>query len=384
MKKKVIAAVLCAAMTLSLAACGSKDADTEVATETQTAEATETQIEVVADPNPADCITKLCDYKGIEISLTGDYAVTDEYVNSLLESLLANNGLDAVEVTDRTTVEEGDYVNVDYVGYHNGEAFEGGSATDQMLDVSNNSAVGGLKYIDNFCAGIIGAEVGSTVSSDVQFPDSYKNEELAGEPATFEIQVKGIYTPVTADNLTDEMVEENFKDTFNVSTKEELVSFIRGYVESQNITQFVQDYVLNNSEYTIPEDYMQFRLAELENYYVTSYGDRDTMIQYMELSGTSLEEVQGQWRQQLEKQIGTELLFLYIAQLEDIQVDEDEYNQMVSTYLTDNGGSYDTEEDLYSAMGYGDVESGKEYMRGTYLRDQALALIVENATMAEE
>lgn len=384
MKKRLIAASLCAALALSMSACGSKDADTEVATEVATTEDTQaegTQTNVVPDPNPEDCITKICDYKGIDISLTGDYEVKDDYVNSLLESLLVNMGLDAVEVTDRTTVQEGDYVNVDYTGYHDGVAFEGGSATDQMLDVSNNSSVDGMTYIDNFTAGLLGAEVGSTVSSDVTFPEDYGNAELAGEPATFEFVIKGIYQPVTVDTLTDDMVAEYMQETFQVSTRDELVTFVRGYVESQMIAQYVQDYVLDNSEYVIPEDYMEFRLSQLEEYYVASYGDRDTMIMYMEMSGTTLEEVREQWREQLDTQIGSELLFLYIAQLENLEVDEEEYTQMVASYLQENGGSYGSQEELYSAMGYGDVESGEAYMRGTYLRNQALAFIIENATL---
>lgn len=379
MKKRLIAASLCAALALSMTACGSKDADTEVATEVATTE--DTQTAIVPDPDPADCVTKICDYKGIEISLTGDYAVSDDYVNSILESLLVNMGLDAVEVTDRTTVQEGDYVNVDYTGYHNGVAFEGGAATDQMLDVSNNCSVDGMTYIDNFTAGVLGAEVGSTVSSDVTFPEGYQNEELAGEVATFEFVVKGIYQPVTVETLTDDMVAEYMQETFQVATKEELVTFVHDYVESQNIAQFVQDYVLNNSEYVIPEDYMEFRLSQLEDYYAASYGDKDTMVMYMEMSGTSLEEVREQWRAQLNTQIGSELLFLYIAQLENMEVDEEEYSQMVASYLQENGGSYSSEEDLYSAMGYGDAQNGEEYMRGTYLRNQALAFIIENATL---
>lgn len=379
MKKRLIAASLCAALALSMTACGSKDADTEVATEVATTE--DTQTAIVPDPDPADCVTKICDYKGIEISLTGDYAVSDDYVNSILESLLVNMGLDAVEVTDRTTVQEGDYVNVDYTGYHNGVAFEGGAATDQMLDVSNNCSVDGMTYIDNFTAGVLGAEVGSTVSSDVTFPEGYQNEELAGEVATFEFVVKGIYQPVTVETLTDDMVAEYMQETFQVATKEELVTFVHDYVESQNIAQFVQDYVLNNSEYVIPEDYMEFRLSQLEDYYAASYGDKDTMVMYMEMSGTSLEEVREQWREQLNTQIGSELLFLYIAQLENMEVDEEEYSQMVASYLQENGGSYSSEEDLYSAMGYGDAQNGEEYMRGTYLRNQALAFIIENATL---
>ena len=54
---------------------------------------------------------------------------------------------------------------------------------------------------------------------------------------------------------------------------------------------------------------------------------------------------------------------------------------MVSSYLQENGGSYSTEEDLYAAMGYGDAQNGEDYMRGTYLRNQALAFIIENATL---
>ena len=147
-------------------------------------------------------------------------------------SLLPYYGIAGIEIKDRDTVQEGDYVKVDYTGYLDGEAFDGGSATDVMLDVDNNYDVTNQNpYIDGFCDGMVGSKVGSEISTDVTFPDNY-NEKLGGKKTTFKIKIKGIYEPVTMDTLTDDMVADAFSAQ-NISTKKDLKEYVRKVMESQ-------------------------------------------------------------------------------------------------------------------------------------------------------
>ena len=128
----------------------------------------ETASEVFDGPHSAQMkldlsklVTKLADYKGIDVTISGNYDVTDDQVEQNLMSLLSYYGITGVEVKDRDTVQKNDYVKVDYTGYLDGDAFDGGSATDTMIDVANNcDATQKTNYIDGFSDGLVGAKVG--------------------------------------------------------------------------------------------------------------------------------------------------------------------------------------------------------------------------------
>lgn len=108
---------------------------------------------------------------------------------------------------------------MDYTGYLDGDAFDGGSATDTMIDVANNcDATQKTNYIDGFSDGLVGAKVGDEVSSDVTFPENYQSSDLAGKKTTFKFKIKGIYKPVTMDTLTDDMVADAFTEQ-KITTK---------------------------------------------------------------------------------------------------------------------------------------------------------------------
>ena len=183
MKKRVLALLLCVSTAISMTGCGSKGESVEA---TEAVENTESTEEVPAVPlaqydlKGSDYVT-LCDYSAIPVTISGDYDVTDQDVLDYVEKIFTQGGPFYTADPDKTTVEEGDIVNVDYVGKLDGEAFSGGTAEDQNIDVSNNSSTSGSAYIDGFTDGLIGASVGDVIDSNVTFPDEYPNNpDLAG------------------------------------------------------------------------------------------------------------------------------------------------------------------------------------------------------------
>ena len=195
MKKRVVILFLCMTMVLSMGACGT-DSDKKASTQQGTQE---TASEVFDGPHSAQMkldlsklVTKLADYKGIDVTISGNYDVTDDQVEQNLMSLLSYYGITGVEVKDRDTVQKNDYVKVDYTGYLDGDAFDGGSATDTMIDVANNcDATQKTNYIDGFSDGLVGAKVGDEVSSDVTFPENYQSSDQAGKKTTYKFKIKG-------------------------------------------------------------------------------------------------------------------------------------------------------------------------------------------------
>ena len=190
MKKRVIALLLCMTTALSFGACGNNNKQTD--TQESASEVFDGKSSANMDINLEKQVTKLGDYKGIDVTIQGNYDVTDKQVEESILSLLPYYGITGVEVKDHDTVKEGDYVKIDYTGYLDGEAFDNGSAEDVMFDVSNNYDVTNKNnYVDGFADGLIGAKVGGEASSDVTFPEDYQSADLAGKQVTFKFKIKG-------------------------------------------------------------------------------------------------------------------------------------------------------------------------------------------------
>ena len=391
MKKRMIALLLCMTTVFAMTGCGNgSQKGTEAATESSVQETYNGPSSAQMDIDLSKQVTKLADYKGIDVTITGDYDVTDEQVNERTLAFLNYRGVKGAEVTDRDTVQDGDLVLVDYTGYHNNEAFDGGSATDVMIDVSNNcEATQQTGYIDGFSDGLIGAKVGEETSSDVKFPDEYSNNpDLAGEMTTFKFKVKGIYKALTLDDLTDAQVKENFSDA-QIETKEDLIKNVRAMMESQasssksqDTVNKVQTYMLDNSEVTIPDEYLEARLAEYQAQYTRdNVGDTQTLEEYLQANNTTLADMQKTWKTSLEKQIKLEFIFDRIAELEGLEIDQDKYEQFIDYIISSGNSELSTEASIYDYYGNGNKEDGKKNLKRLYLTNDALSFVVENANI---
>lgn len=391
MKKRMIALLLCMTTVFAMTGCGNgSQKGTEATTESSVQETYNGPSSAQMDIDLSKQVTKLADYKGIDVTITGDYDVTDEQVNERTLALLNYRGVKGAEVTDRDTVQDGDLVLVDYTGYHNNEAFDGGAATDVMIDVSNNcEATQQTGYIDGFSDGLIGAKVGEETSSDVKFPDEYSNNpDLAGEMTTFKFKVKGIYKALTLDDLTDAQVKENFSDA-QIETKEDLIKNVRAMMESQassnksqDTVNKVQNYMLDNSEVTIPDEYLEARLAEYQAQYTRdNVGDTQTLEEYLQANNTTLANMQKTWKTSLEKQIKLEFIFGRIAELEGLEIDQDKYEQFIDYIISSGNSELSTEAAIYDYYGNGNKEDGKKNLKRLYLTNDALSFVIENANV---
>lgn len=401
-KDKVAAIALSLCLAAGLTACGGGEKADDTQESQQTQEGTQgqeagrltyegvrsAQIEIDLEKQ----ISSLSDYNGIDVTITGDYDVTDESVETTLLQLLNYMGAGTTEVTGRDVVEEGDYVMIDYTGYKDDVAFEGGTATDVLMDPVNNVvATTQTPYIDGFCKDLIGAKVGDVLRTDVTFPENYSSEELAGAPAVFEITVKGIYAPVTLDTLTDGAVEEAFSDS-GITTKEGLLEYVETMLtnqmaayKSQATVSAVQSYILEHSEVEIPEDYMQARMAELE--YSTeadNCSEGQTLEEFMEANGTTLEAERENWKSSLTQQIKIEFLFGRIADLEKIEVDEEDFQQFVDYVIQSDGGGFASADDVYEYYGIGSREDGEKALKQLYRVNQAVSFVADHANVTVE
>ena len=198
MKKRLLAVLLCATMAISVAACGQSDTkNTENVQNTESTENSENLQNDGAENASQPVVTTLADYSDMSVVLSGNYAITDEVLDSYFASVVADAGVGLVKVTDRDTVQAGDIVSTDYTGYVNGLKFENGSTVDsegnsnpQLIDVSNNcgydestgSSSGG--FIDGFSDGLLGAKIGEPADGDVVFPETYDKDTTLEDGST--------------------------------------------------------------------------------------------------------------------------------------------------------------------------------------------------------
>lgn len=358
MKKRLLALLLSVALAFTVCACGDgKEENTE-----------STQAEQTEQPY----VISLPDHDDLSVMLTGDYEITETRILEYYYMIIYNAGEGLVEVTDRDTVQEGDIVKIDYTGYLDGEAFEGGStisedgtSNPQIIDVSNNCSVdtsdgsAGSSFIDGFSEGLIGAKKGETVKHNVTFPESYSSETLAGKETTFEFTVHEIYTERTPETLTDEFVAEHFKNSYDVSTVDELMAFIK-----EDLTYvYVMNFLIYNSVVEIPESYLNTRLDEYMDYYIENYaGGQENFEAILSAYGYTESYIRVQLAEELEAKITEEIVFAELVEQDKLELDEKANADYVASIIAANSSAFPDEEAIYKYTGLGDAEAGKAYL----------------------
>lgn len=388
MKKRILALLLCASTVISVTGCGSKGESAEA---TEAVENTESTEEAPAVPlakydlKGSDYVT-LCDYSAIEVTISGDYEVTDQDVLDYVEKIFTQGGPFYTADPDKTTVEEGDIVNVDYVGKLDGEAFQGGTAENQNIDVSNNSSASGTSYIDGFTDGLLGASVGDVIDSNVTFPEDYNNEDLAGKEVVFTFTVNSIQKEVTVDTMDDEFASEQF----HVDSVDAVYEQVRQYLESSaesthknDIYSAIEDYLLDNCTVDMPADYRSDVIEAIRQNFISRYcdGDESQMESVLTSYGYTEESIEQEWSDSVESSIKLELIVKAIAEKEDIQIDDTEFENYVNNIVS-NGG-YGDADTLYSNYGYGDAVYGENQIRVIYLAGLVLDKLSETAVVTE-
>ena len=338
--KKSIAVMLAAVMTLSMAACGSKKSDdTTAAAETTgaqetTAAAGETSAaempEYVSAFDLGDIseYVELGEYKNIEVT-EQDTTVTDEDVEKELQSQLENATPEYAQVMEGT-VKDGDVVNIDFVGKMNGEEFQGGSGSDFNL------TIGSGQFIDGFEDGLIGKNVGDTVTLDLTFPEDYSktNTELNGAAVEFTVTINYIQGEELARELNDAFVQKQTNGQYN--TVDEYRAYIREDLESSN-QDTAKKTEINEAWGKIKEN-------------ATFKKDPEELINYIHDSQMyQFENMLSMYGAQ------TSLLVRAIIEAENIDLTDTEYEEGLQTLAKENNMDADTMKTTYAEAMLRDV-----------------------------
>lgn len=328
-----------------------------------------------SDKKEASEYVTLGDYLGMEVVLDSDYEVTEDDVKSKIETLIAS--YPAYEDTDKTTVENGDFVNIDYEGLKDDVAFEGGTAQGTVLEIGSNS------FIDGFESGLIGAKVGDTVSLDLTFPENYQSTELAGQAVVFHVTVNKIVTKqdINYDTITDQYVLDNFSAQ-GYETVQALKDGIREQLTQSNestketdtqsaVLEKLQEVCKVNS---LPDGELDERVKDYKDEMEKTLQDSYNMSveDYLSAINETQEEFDTEINDYMKKNLEVELILTAIADKEGIEVDEEGYKEYINNILS--SGNYEDEDALIK-------EYGEEYVKNIYRNNKAMDLIVEKAVV---
>lgn len=415
MKKNRIAVLCGVCMALSLAACsgnssgpaassgnaeGTEAADNGTETAAKTVKAARTQPPEVAsadmDIQAKKLVKKLCDYSNVPVTITGTYDLSEEEIQSVILSDLQACYADLEEVKDRDSIQEGDTVKVDYTGYLNGEAFDGGSAQGTYVKIGDGNG-----FIPGFTDSLVGAKAGDDVEGKVTFPEDYGKEELNGKEVVFKFKVYGIYQQVDdyaklaeLAKDADSLVNTNINATFGNYGITDFAT-LREYEETRLKNQLnsskysdsvnaIKEYMLENCEVEIPEDYLNARVVEYQiSFENSTLADDQTLEDYLSTNlGMTVEQAQESWTESARKQIKSELIFELVAEKEKIELDEKEFETYITTLVSSassSGSQMSSADDVYQYYGAGNTENGKKYMQRLYLMNKAIDKIYDSA-----
>ena len=262
----------------------------------------------------------LGEYKGVEVEKE-TLDITDEKVNAEIERL-KEGAAKLKEVEADATAELNDVANIDFEGFIDGEAFEGGKAEGFDLTLGSHS------FIDNFEDQIVGHKKGDEFDVTVMFPENYGAENLAGKPAIFKVKVNSIKRKEEAelnDDLAKELGYDSLED-LNAKTRESLTKREETRINNEFKGKVVEA-VVANTNVEVP--------AELTNreveYQINRFAQQLQMQgisleQYFQMTGQTLDKMREESREMAEKSVKTELVLSEITKAENIEVNDDEVN----------------------------------------------------------
>lgn len=262
---------------------------------------------------------KLGDYKGLAVE-KADTTVTDEDVENELKSLQERHA--ELTVKEEGTVENGDTAVIDFEGFVNGEAFEGGKGENYSLEIGSNT------FIPGFEEQLVGLKAGEAKDVEVSFPEEYHAEELAGKPATFKVTVHEIKVKALPE-LNDEFAKDANEE---VATLDELKAKLREDLETakkneaeNKLRDEVVEKAAANAEVDIPEAMIETELDRMVREFEQRLSYQGMNLElYFQFTGTDEAKLKEQMKEDAAKRVRTNLVLEAIINAENIEVAEEE------------------------------------------------------------
>ncbi|MCI8976273.1 MAG: trigger factor [Lachnospiraceae bacterium] len=262
---------------------------------------------------------KLGKYKGVEIDRV-ETAVTEEDVDAEINRERERNARN-IEVTDRP-VKDGDMTVLDFEGFVDGVAFEGGKGENYSLTIGSGA------FIPGFEEQLIGAEIDKETEIHVTFPEDYQAEDLKGKDAVFKCTIREIREkelPELDDEFAGEVSEFDTLEEYKADVRAKLTETKEK--EAKNLREeAVVEAIVKDSDMEIPEAMVETRQKQMVDEFMQSITMQGlTPEQYYQFTGASRERLIAQVKPQAEKRIRARLVLEAIAKAENITASEEDY-----------------------------------------------------------
>ena len=262
----------------------------------------------------------LGDYKSVKVEKEA-LDVNDEKVNAEIEIMRSNAGK-LKEVADDEAAQDKDVTNINFEGFIDGEAFDGGKAEGFDLTLGSKS------FIDTFEDQIIGHKKGDEFDVNVTFPEEYHAENLKGKPAVFKVKVNSIKRKEEAElneDLAKELGYDSVED-LKAKTKENLIKREETRIENEYRGKVV-DAVVDTVNFEIPEAVVEREIQFQINRFAQQLQMQGMSLnQYFEMTGQDIEKMRESIKKSAEKSVKRDLVLTEIAKAENVQATEEEVN----------------------------------------------------------
>ena len=264
---------------------------------------------------------ELGEYKGLSVEKK-TYEVTEEEVAKKLKEMQEKNA--RVESKEEGTVENGNIAVIDFKGFVDGEAFQGGEGHDYSLEIGSKT------FIDTFEEQLVGAKVNDTVEVNVTFPENYGKEELNGKPAKFEVTIKEIKV-----KELPELDDEFAKETSGFDTIAELKADITTKLEAANAERADREFeeavinaVAENAKVEIPAVMVEKEVDKMvQNLQQRLQYQGLNLEQYFQFTGTDEEKMREYMRENAATKVKVDLVLEAVEKAENIDATEEEIKE---------------------------------------------------------
>lgn len=309
---------------------------------------------------------KLGEYKGLEVKKT-TVKVTKKEVEEELKNY--QNQFAELVIKEEGTVENGDTAVIDFKGFKDGEAFEGGEGENYPLEIGSGS------FIPGFEEQVVGMAVGEEKDLNVTFPEDYQAKELAGADVVFKVKVHEIKSKVLPE-IDDELAKDVNVD--GIETLEDLKTYtkeqikIRKQTEADNkFNEDVFNAVVESTPLNVPAVMVENELDNMMRDVEQNLSQQGLTLElFQQFTGKTADDMKDEMREQAEKRVKFNLILSEIVKAENIEVTDEEVDAEIKEIATYYGREFDEVKKLF--------ESQMIQIKGDLASRKALQLVKDN------
>ncbi len=311
----------------------------------------------------------LCDYKGVEVEKINTTA-SDEDVDEEIDNQLKTNSRNIV-VDDEA--KEGDTVLIDYEGFIEGMAFEGGKGENHPLELGSHS------FIEGFEEQLIGVEAGDEVQVDIVFPEEYHAKELAGRDAIFIVKVHEVRRPEVP------VLDEEYIEDIGFDSLEEYREDVKNELEKRKADDAKRKHedeairkIAEESQIDVPEEMIETQVNSALNDYANNIMQNGiSFSDYLKMTGMTVERMRDQLRPETIDRIRASLILEEIAKVENLAATEEDVEEKIE----EAAKNYHMKvEDLKKDLPDKEIES----LKSQIAMEKAIKLILDNVVEVEK